>query len=451
MRFCLFSFSQNIANGKIKIYFNKPVNNAVSNGINAVYLNKTADDTLVTYINRAKKTLDIAVYNYSQTSNIANIANAVNAAYTRGVKVRWIYDGSQTNLGLPALNSGIPKLASPTSASYGIMHNKFMVIDANSSNTDDSYVWTGSSNWSEDQIFNAVNNFIIIQDQPLAKAYLIEFNEMWGDTGMISNASNSKFGPDKSNNSPHNFTVGGVNIELYFSPSDQTNKQILASINSADKELFFGVYTFTDSLDATAINAKYNQGLNVYGIIDSFSVPFRAYNILSPVLQTNLEVYDIGTSIYHSKMLLVDPNVISSDPLVLTGSHNWSKSADTKNDENTLIIHDATVANIYYQSFSQNFKDLGGVLPTAIQDLSESTFTLYPNPSNGNFTVTFSEKNSHPGKCELYDLSGRMVLHQEITSPTDKLQFQIDETVSSGTYFIHFFPQGSTQLISIVK
>jgi phosphatidylserine/phosphatidylglycerophosphate/cardiolipin synthase-like enzyme len=354
-------------------------------------------------------------------------------------------------LGLPALNSGIPKLASPTSASYGIMHNKFMVIDANSSNTDESYVWTGSSNWSEDQIFNAVNNFIIIQDQPLAKAYLTEFNEMWGDTGMISNASNSKFGPDKSNNTPHNFTVGGVNIELYFSPSDQTNNQILASINSADKELFFGVYTFTDSLDATAINAKYNQGLNVYGIIDSFSVPFRAYNILSPVLQTNLEVYDIGTSIYHSKMLLVDPNVVSSDPLVLTGSHNWSKSADTKNDENTLIIHDATVANIYYQSFSQNFKDLGGVLPTAIQDLSESTFTLYPNPNNGNFTVTFSEKNSHSGKCELYDLSRRMVWHQEITSSTDKLQFQIDETVSSGTYFIHFFPQGSTQLISIVK
>lgn len=33
----------------------------------------------------------------------------------------------------------------PNGSSYGIMHNKFMVIDANSANPDDAYVWTGSS------------------------------------------------------------------------------------------------------------------------------------------------------------------------------------------------------------------------------------------------------------------------------------------------------------------
>ena len=48
--------------------------------------------------------------------------------------------------------------------------------------------------------------------------------------------------------------------------------------------------------------------------------------------------------------MIVDQDAPSSDPLVFTGSHNWSAAADNDNDENTLVIHDATIANIYYQN-----------------------------------------------------------------------------------------------------
>ncbi len=58
----------------------------------------------------------------------------------------------------------------------------------------------------------------------------------------------------------------------------------------------------------------------------------------------------------HHKYLIVDNSDRSSDPLVLTGCHNWSSSAELRNDENTLIVHDATIANIYYQEFSERFK-----------------------------------------------------------------------------------------------
>jgi phosphatidylserine/phosphatidylglycerophosphate/cardiolipin synthase-like enzyme len=44
----------------------------------------------------------------------------------------------------------------------------------------------------------------------------------------------------------------------------------------------------------------------------------------------------IGHAIIHSKVLVIDP--FSADPVVITGSHNFSASASAKNDENFMII-----------------------------------------------------------------------------------------------------------------
>src|SRR5437764_1271566 len=87
------------ATDKIKVYFNHPVNTAVATGPHAVYLNHTLADTLVGYIDRAKYSIDVAQYEYSQTTSYASIYTAINNAYTRGIKIRWIYDGAATNTG----------------------------------------------------------------------------------------------------------------------------------------------------------------------------------------------------------------------------------------------------------------------------------------------------------------------------------------------------------------
>ena len=95
------------AQNHIKVYFTQPVDVSISSGLNAQWLNGATDDTLVAYINRAKFSIDIAVYSYDQSSGMANIATAVNQAYLSGKKVRWIYNGSSGNSGLTSLNSGI--------------------------------------------------------------------------------------------------------------------------------------------------------------------------------------------------------------------------------------------------------------------------------------------------------------------------------------------------------
>ena len=45
----------------------------------------------------------------------------------------------------------------------------------------------------------------------------------------------------------------------------------------------------------------------------------------------------IGHAITHSKMIVIDP--FSNDCKVITGSHNFSKSASEKNDDNFIVIH----------------------------------------------------------------------------------------------------------------
>ncbi|MCP4075596.1 MAG: hypothetical protein GY744_05380, partial [Gammaproteobacteria bacterium] len=56
----------------------------------------------------------------------------------------------------------------------------------------------------------------------------------------------------------------------------------------------------------------------------------------------------------------------SANPVAITGSHNWSASAESINDENTLIVYDANIANQFHQEFYQPFNDL--LTPVAVDD-----------------------------------------------------------------------------------
>ena len=366
---CLVSLqaSAQYANGKIKVYFERGVDHAVQANYPAVQLYGTWGDTLAAYINRATKSVDVACYDFTETTSgtpsINNIATAINSAYTRGVVVRWIYNGSSSNTGLTLLNSGIKTLASPQGTGYNIMHDKFVIIDAGATDPTLPIVWTGSPDWSQEMLDSDYNNIIIFQDSALAKAYTAQFNQMWGGTGASPVTANEKFGSHKADLGPHIFNIGGSEVELYFSPTDSTNAHILDVINSANSQLFFGVYTFTESADATAIVARKNAGVYTAGVVDSYSSTYSSWTTLTAGLGNMVKEYVEPASqpycLYHNKYVIADPCNLTSDPQVLTGSHNWTASADQENDENTVIIHNADVANLYYQAFANDFNNIG--------------------------------------------------------------------------------------------
>ena len=59
-------------------------------------------------------------------------------------------------------------------------------------------------------------------------------------------------------------------------------------------------------------------------------------------------------SYVHSKFLLIDP--LGDDPIVVTGSANFSDASTNDNDENMLVIRgDRRVADIYFTEFNRLF------------------------------------------------------------------------------------------------
>ena len=352
--------------GKIRPYFNHSVDNSVSLGVDAQNITTYFNDTIKAYMDRADSTIDICVYNASD----ATIATAINDAYNRGVNVRYIADDDVVNSMLNSLNPNIPVVYRDPSV-QGIMHNKFVIIDAHSENN--SWIMSGSTNWTNpSNLFNDYNNLIFIQDQALAKAYTLEFNEMWSGV----------FGSNKSDNTPHKFNVNGVEIELYFSPSDNTTSKINEVIKNVNYSLEFALLSFTrDDLANNIIDKDSEFGVVARGIIEDENTTGSEF---SNLYTNNVNVKShagIANSLHH-KYLITDANVAASDPTLLTGSHNWSNNAENNSDENTLIIHDQTIANIYLQEFTQRFNELSSTNLKALENLG---IDIFPNPTNGRF------------------------------------------------------------------
>lgn len=421
--------TQSLSSGVIKTYFTRSVDNSVAQGVNAITLAQTADDTLIAYMNRTNYTMDIAIYNMDNNNGIVD---AINAAYNRGVSVRVIGDGENMDGSAWAqLNIGAAnKKLSPGGIDYGIMHNKFVIMDADAPDPDKVFLWTGSMNFTNQQINSDANNVIIFQDQSLAKAYRVEFNEMW--SGL--------FGPDKTNNTPKEFIIGGNRVELYFSPSDDTESEIKRTATSADHDLELCVFVDTRFSISYAIDDRTSAGVWGGGVIDDTSNGSFAYSILASHMVGTLFVAS-HSYLIHNKYLLVDANAPGLDPIILTGSHNWSTSAQISNDENTVVVHNASIANQYYQEWVARYHDEGGtLLPSYIVGISTTplqgaSWTVYPNPASDYIILEHHVAQNETAVVRVVDLSGRILLQQAWNSNDDRQLLNIS-SLNNGLYMV---------------
>ena len=360
------------SSGDIHVYFNGPVDHSVATDELALSLGTDMNDTVAAWIMSAQHTLDVAAYNL----NDQTVEDAVNVAAANGVQIRWIYEGQNANIGLNSLDASV--VTHPRTDGDGSgMHNKFIVGDAD--HADKAFVLTGSTNLTTGQLVSDLNNVIVLEDQSLARAYEIEFQEMWGAEGMEPNAANAKFGADKSWNTPVAFLVGGSPVELYFSPSDGTNAAILAEIEAANSNLEFALLTLTrDDLGDAIVELNQSFFVSPIGVIEQVNTTGSEFdNLISNGVQAY--AHDVSGDCHH-KYAIVDHSEVGSDPLVITGSHNWSSSAENVNDENTVIVHDARVANLYHQEFRAIVNAVTGNVD-GLSNVGEPTWSLMPNPA----------------------------------------------------------------------
>ena len=161
----------------------------------------------------------------------------------------------------------------------------------------------------------------------------------------------------------------------------------------------------------------------------------------------------------HHKYMVVDPDLNTSNPVVWTGSFNWTASAATDNDENVLIIYDSLVANQYYQEFAQRIKESGGTV--GIQSISSEIpgrFELnqnYPNPFNPVTVIGFSLPINSFVSLKIYDILGREVtvlINNQMQAGKYEYKFNA-ENLKSGVYFYSLTTKGfsATKKLVIVK
>ncbi len=395
-----------LSSGEIEVYFNTPVYHDVATEELAIYLENTFDDTLRAFIDRAKYTIDMTVYG---VDNETGLGDALQGAVDRGVDIRMV---ANTDSGTGGDLSWVPdevqliRRPDPGQAG-GIQHNKFILIDTDSSDPDDPWVWTGSTNFSQNQLLVDDNNIIVLQDQSLARAYEIEFEEMF----------EGSFGALKTNNTPKYFNIGGVPVELYFSPTDGTNSQLINTIESTDDELYFAILAFTREDIALAISRQTTDPdyAFVAGVMDDISNNFEEpYNILNNTIGAYV-FGDDQPGIMHHKYAIIDPNSLDADPIVWTGSHNWSNTANSRNDENSLVIHDARIANLFYQEFVQRYIENGGTLlydgMVFTEDINNDLgqMMVYPNPVQEQLQVVYPADGQTSMEITISDLQGKQV------------------------------------------
>ena len=279
-------------------------------------------------IETAQSSIDIAMYNL----NLREVEQALRNAHRRGVNVRLIVESDALDgLVLRSLkSSGIPVVSDGRES---LMHNKFMVID-------NRQVWTGSLNLTDNGVTEDRNNLVRLDSPSIAKYYTQEFEEMYTE-GIFGSSSPSSSANDGT------CEVASVPVGVYFSPDDGVMEIILQEVYGAREEVVFLGYSFTSDPLAQALVEKALQGVRVMGVFDSDMVVANTGSDYEWLLDAGLPVCRDGEAgLMHHKVIIIDRQV------VITGSYNFTASAERYNDENILVLRDPHLAELFLAEYA---------------------------------------------------------------------------------------------------
>lgn len=151
-------------------------------------------------------------------------------------------------------------------------------------------------------------------------------------------------------------TKTGV-CQAFFSPHDDVKKILLDLISREQKSIKMTTFIFTDKDIANAVITAQKRGIHIEVIADGGGANDRFSKI--PFLQkegVNVLIYKpqgsdgIFSDIMHHKFIIFEKN-INEKPLLWTGSFNFTKSANMRNQENVVVLDDVQVIEQYTKQF----------------------------------------------------------------------------------------------------
>ena len=147
-------------------------------------------------------------------------------------------------------------------------------------------------------------------------------------------------------------SLDGTTLEIYFSPEDKAASRIIELIQGAQESINFLAYSFTSTDIGDAMIERSQAGVTVAGVMDDGQVNSSQSTEYDPLTQAGLNVRLDGNLIglMHHKVIIIDQKV------VITGSYNFTESAETTNDENVVIIFSPEIAVKYTEEFQRVYQ-----------------------------------------------------------------------------------------------
>lgn len=134
--------------------------------------------------------------------------------------------------------------------------------------------------------------------------------------------------------------------EIYFSLSDNPQKEIIKNINQAEAFINIAMYIFTDREIALPLVKASERGVKVRLFLDKEQVDYK-YSQSRFLVQKGIKTrISSNNYIMHNKFAIID------NRLLLTGSYNWTFSANNRNDENLMVIEDPEIIEIFQNQFA---------------------------------------------------------------------------------------------------
>ncbi len=133
--------------------------------------------------------------------------------------------------------------------------------------------------------------------------------------------------------------------QVCFTPGQNCTGLIVNTINKAQKNIDVQAYGFTSQPIINALVNAEKRGVQVRIILDKSNL--SGNNSVIPTIEAaNIPVWiDYKVKIAHNKVMVIDAQT------VITGSFNFTSSAQNRNAENVLIVQNPQLAAQYEQNF----------------------------------------------------------------------------------------------------
>ncbi len=181
-------------------------------------------------------------------------------------------------------------------------------------------------------------------------------------------------------------------IEVYFSPRGGCTEAVVKELNDAKDSVLVQAYSFTSVPIAKALVDAHKRGVKIQVILDK-SQRTEKYSSADFVQHAGIPIQiDAQHAIAHNKVMVIDGSV------VITGSFNFTKSAEENNAENLLVIRDKEIAGKYAANWKVH-ADHSEVYEEKVKGYSETVQQTAPTVADG----YVSSKNSavfHKADCK---------------------------------------------------